>query len=758
MMDAHWSVIREGSLVLVVEQGYEILPGAARLLDDALEPGVRASAGAVRIESQDGVHGARWEPCGRTAVDVLADPRSVPAVWAVRDETFASLAIDCELPGLALADAWLQLVAAGPVVVLDASVARRDAALATRWERLTAAADYPRVFERFLRKHRALVDAHMRDVLIAREVAFGTLRERHQALLVRRDVALAELDRVRAATAHHRAFLSHHRLDALEWGSFDQPDPIARDWGYARGGPVDRRYIRAFVGRHSSDVRGRVLEIQEDDLTKLFGGGRVEHADVLDVDAGNPRASIIADLRSAPQLPGDTYDCIILTQTAHVIDDPDAVLRECQRLLKPGGILLATFPCVSRVCLEYGVRGDFWRVTPAGARVLAERAFGCAVDVDMFGNVKTTIAFLHGLGEAELSDADYDVTDPYNPMLVGVRARKLPPEGGSRGIGRGGTDEIGRRGSHKIPIPVASAFRRKSATRGLVLLYHRIETAAHDPFDLSVLPELFEQHLEVIAERCTVVDLHRLLTAVPEDLPARPVAVTFDDGYYSHLTDVLPILERSNVPATFFITSAGLDRDVEYWWDTLERVNPGHLHALHDQCVRASLTDRERLLAPYSLGPTARVPTASGRGSDPGRSVTHSARRPLRAEEVRRLAAGRGVTIGAHSVNHLLLTAQVDEVRKREMSECRRALEALTERPVTLFAYPYGAVDEPTARAAREQFDFAIDCTPATVEVSFDVARVPRVDVKEWTREDLAARLDALFAPAPSDARVSFLP
>jgi peptidoglycan/xylan/chitin deacetylase (PgdA/CDA1 family)/SAM-dependent methyltransferase len=723
-----WSVIREGPIVLVVEHGYQVLPGAASLLADALETGALASGGAIRIESEDSVHSARWDPRGRTALDVLADPRSVPPVWATAGRTFASLSIDRSLHGLELADAWLQLATAGTVDVIDAVIARHDAARRTRWERLTADPGYADVFRRFLLKHRDLVVAHMRDLLTAREIAFGTLRTRHQALLARRDIALAELERVRAATAHHRAFLSHHGLDGLDWGSFDQPHPVARDWGYARGGPVDRRYIRAFVAGHSSDIHGRVLEIQEDDLTKTYGGARVERADVLDLDASNPRATIVADLRSAERVPGDTYHCIVLTQTAHVIDDADAALAECHRLLKPGGVLLATFPCVSRVCLEYGPRGDFWRVTPAGARVLAERAFGSEVDVEAFGNVKTTMAFLHGLGEQEIADADYELADPYNPMLVGVRARKLPPKDGSHEIGIG-----------EPSLPVASAFRPKSAARGLVLLYHRIETSAADPFDLSVPAELFAQHLEVIAERGTVVDLHWLLTASPEDLPERPIALTFDDGYSAHLTDVLPILERANAPATFFLTSAGLDREVEYWWDALERVNPPNLRVLHDRLVRASLPDRDSLLAPYPSTGAVR-------------------RRPLRAEEARRLGAAPGVTIGAHTVNHLLLTAQPDDLREREMTECRRALEALTGKPVTLFAYPYGAVDEPTARRAREHFDYALDCTPATVDVSFDAARVPRLDVKGWTREELAERLDALFAPATRDARISFLP
>jgi peptidoglycan/xylan/chitin deacetylase (PgdA/CDA1 family)/SAM-dependent methyltransferase len=709
-----WSVIRDGAIVLVVESGYELVSDGPRRLRDALEPGILASAGAVRIESEDGVHTARWEPHGRAVVDVIADPRSVPPVWATRDETFASLTIDDSLPGLELTDQWLQVVAAGPVLMLDGIVARYNAARSTRWERLTMSADYREVFERFLRKHRALVEANMGDLLIAREVAFGALRTRHQALLARRDVALAELDRVRAAGAHHRAFLSHHHFDAIDWGSFDQPDPIARDWGYGRGGPVDRRYIRGFIARHSSDIHGRVLEVQEDDLTRTFGGSRVTCAEVLDVDGSNPRAHLIADLRSAPQLADNTYDCIVLTQTAHVIDDPDRVLGECHRLLKPGGVLLATFPSVSRVCLEYGPNGDFWRVTPAGARVLAERAFGSQVDIDTFGNVKTTIAFLHGLGEKELSGADYDVTDPYNPMLIGVRARKLPAR-------------------------AAPAVRRRSEVRGVILLYHRIETTAHDPFDLSVPPGLFEQHLEVVAEQGKIVDLGEILTVPLEHLPERPVALTFDDGYIGHLNDVLPVLERLGLPATFFITSAGLDRDSEYWWDTLERVQPPQMRQLHDRLVHASLNDRANLLLPHLR-------------ADP------PVRRPLRAEEVRRLAAGRSVTIGAHSVNHLLLTSQSDDVRQREMADCRRALEAVTGRPVTLFAYPYGAVDEPTARVAREHFEFAVDCSPERVSESFDVARVPRLDVKRWTREEFADRLDALFAPAAREARVSFLP
>ncbi|MGH7267673.1 MAG: methyltransferase domain-containing protein, partial [Candidatus Rokuibacteriota bacterium] len=72
----------------------------------------------------------------------------------------------------------------------------------------------------------------------------------------------------------------------------------------------------------------------------------MERSDVVDRDPGNARATVIADLRDAPGIAASTYDCIILTQTLHVIDDMVAVLRECARILKPGGVLLATLPCL----------------------------------------------------------------------------------------------------------------------------------------------------------------------------------------------------------------------------------------------------------------------------------------------------------------------------------------------------------------------------------------------------------------------------
>ena len=55
-------------------------------------------------------------------------------------------------------------------------------------------------------------------------------------------------------------------------------------------------------------------------------------------------ATIVGDLSSGEGLPADTFDCVICTQTLHVIWDFRAAIRNLQRMLKPGGVLLDDRP------------------------------------------------------------------------------------------------------------------------------------------------------------------------------------------------------------------------------------------------------------------------------------------------------------------------------------------------------------------------------------------------------------------------------
>ena len=199
--------------------------------------------------------------------------------------------------------------------------------------------------------------------------------------------------------------------------------PLSDVWGFDRGTPVDRHYIESFLAGHRADVHGRVLEVQDSGYTNRFGTG-VERRDVLDVDPNNHRATLVADLAAADGIPEGAFDCFLLTQTLHLIYDARAALGHARRLLRPGGVLLATVPAVSRVS-RGAAASDSWRFTPAAAAALFGEVFGPErITVQSYGNVLAAVAFLSGMAREELSARDLDVRDERFPVIVGVRAVK----------------------------------------------------------------------------------------------------------------------------------------------------------------------------------------------------------------------------------------------------------------------------------------------------------------------------------------------
>ncbi len=211
----------------------------------------------------------------------------------------------------------------------------------------------------------------------------------------------------------------------VRFGSLRRTEPVNRHWGWERGQPMDRFYVEEFLARHAGDVRGRVLEVGDDSYTRRFGGDRVTVRDVLHVHAGNPVATVVADLADAGHVPSDTWDCIILTQTIHLVYDLRAAMRTLHRILRPGGVLLVTAPGISQTTDDSWRDSWYWALTVASMRRLALGEFPeDGVEVESRGNVLTAVAFLHGLAREELRPEELAATDRDFPLVVTLRARK----------------------------------------------------------------------------------------------------------------------------------------------------------------------------------------------------------------------------------------------------------------------------------------------------------------------------------------------
>jgi SAM-dependent methyltransferase len=141
----------------------------------------------------------------------------------------------------------------------------------------------------------------------------------------------------------------------------------------------------------------------------------------VDIDGENPDATLIADLAKASSLPSASYDCAIVTQTLQFVSKVDLAIANLRQSLRPGGTLLITVPCLSKIDHE-APHSDFWRWTPVGLRSLLERACdGDRVWVEGHGNVLTAFAFLLGLAQQELLEPELDYDDPAFPLVACAR-------------------------------------------------------------------------------------------------------------------------------------------------------------------------------------------------------------------------------------------------------------------------------------------------------------------------------------------------
>lgn len=209
------------------------------------------------------------------------------------------------------------------------------------------------------------------------------------------------------------------------FGSLRRVHPISEHFGYDRGLPIDRYYIENFLTHHADDIRGRVLEIGDDSYTRQFGGDRVTTRDVLHVKEGNPIATFVGDLTCADHIPSETFDCFILTQTLDLVYDFRSALKTIYRILKPGGVVLATVPGISQKSTDEWADYWCWSFTTLSARRLFEEFFPAdQVEVEAFGNVLAAIAFLEGLCVHDLTKSELDYRDHRYELLITIRAVK----------------------------------------------------------------------------------------------------------------------------------------------------------------------------------------------------------------------------------------------------------------------------------------------------------------------------------------------
>ncbi len=178
-----------------------------------------------------------------------------------------------------------------------------------------------------------------------------------------------------------------------------------------------------------------------------------------------------------------------------------------------------------------------------------------------------------------------------------------------------------------------------------ILMYHYVEYVKDRGdrirISLDTTPYTLEEEIKtLVGGGYTFITASELAEAIDgkRQLPTKPIVLTFDDGYRDFYTDAYPILKKYHAKATQYVISGFLD------------VNRNH----------------------------------------------------MLSSQVAEIASEGLVEIGAHTVNHVWLKGQSQEILKYEAAQSKKTLEEAIRRPIVSFAYPYGAFDAQTITAVKK--------------------------------------------------------
>ena len=273
---------------------------------------------------------------------------------------------------------------------------------------------------------------------------------------------------------------------------------------------------------------------------------------------------------------------------------------------------------------------------------------------------------------------------------------------------------------------------RERRGQALILMYHSISRGRPDPWSLCVDPDLFAQQVELLHDHYRVVSLGELRSALARnDLLARTVALTFDDGYRDNLLVAKPILEQYGVPATVFVTTGYTGSGRDFWWDELEAF-----------CAAAGVGSRElweelRALAHEQRAERLDALWASIGVSRPEPSL------PLSPTELEHLADGGLVALGAHTITHPHLSSLALPAQRHEIEASKAHLSEVVGRAVDDFAYPHGDFSQETMALVRSA-GFETACTTHSMPVTRKSRpfELPRIQVGNWDGHALERELE----------------
>jgi len=307
----------------------------------------------------------------------------------------------------------------------------------------------------------------------------------------------------------------------------------------------------------------------------------------------------------------------------------------------------------------------------------------------------------------------------------------------------------------------------------IILMYHRIASPSTDPWELAVSTQNFEEHLQILKKNYKVEPLSKIVEQLnKKNIKRNCIAITFDDGYADNYFTAKPLLEKYNLPATFFITSKNIDSKDEFWWDELDKIvlqSPTLPQTLsleingqsffHDLADETLLTEelqhkhknyiaykpetlRSELyykLWEYFSPMPVKEQLQLMKQVRMWAGVSEESRTEyccMSSHQVEVLSANNLFNLGGHTMSHPALSYHQKEIQYKEILMNKIYLENISGKKINLFAYPSGNYNDSSIEILKQlHFKAAFTTQANTVKKRSDLLALGRFQVNNWSSD-----------------------
>jgi peptidoglycan/xylan/chitin deacetylase (PgdA/CDA1 family) len=308
----------------------------------------------------------------------------------------------------------------------------------------------------------------------------------------------------------------------------------------------------------------------------------------------------------------------------------------------------------------------------------------------------------------------------------------------------------------RSPNGRTAGIKRVCGPKFVVLCYHRVGSGGA-PFYSNLDPAVFEAQIRFLRRAYRIVSLDEMCRELEAGGPqGQAVAITFDDGYRDLYSTAYPILRRYSVPATIYLTAGAIESGEISWYDrifvaamlsrseTLEiDGDPPRTFQLSSRESRLNAaTEIVSIFRKYPNSDRIAACVALERKAGLSRAAAELKDRMLTWEQAREMQ-DTGITFGAHTMNHPVVSQLAPAERDLELGASKRLLENRLQRSVDHFAFPFGSPADIDAESCALLPRYGYRSAVSTVW-GLNTPETPRFLLRRMGGDELSLSLFAL--------------